>query len=370
MLQLDKKLIKAEKSSHHLRSLLIIGILVLCFSLTFIIRLQPLEYGFELAEFDPFFNYRATDFIVENGLPAYLEWHDDLSWHPYGRDVSSTSQVMLHTTAATLYQIFGMGSTLHDFVIWFPVVIGSLSTVVVFALVRTIGGTTAGLFASLFFAISPILIIRGSIGWFKSEPLGLFYGLLAVYLLLSGLKSDKWVFIEGCKNPRSVTVLIRGGSQRVVDEVDRSIHDALMVVKDVVEKPSIVAGGGSPEAYLSTELNEWAGSYDGREQLAMKQYAEALEAIPLTIAENAGMDPIDTIIALRANQSSGKQTMGINAKEGKIGNMFSLDIVEPLVVKEQIIKSATEAACMILRIDDVIAVSGGPGAGGGMPPMG
>jgi len=183
------------------------------------------------------------------------------------------------------------------------------------------------------------------------------------------VESDKWVFIEGCKNPRSVTVLIRGGSQRVVDEVDRSIHDALMVVKDVVEKPSIVAGGGSPEAYLSTELNEWAGSYDGREQLAMKQYAEALEAIPLTIAENAGMDPIDTIIALRANQSSGKQTMGINAKEGKIGNMFSLDIVEPLAVKEQIIKSATEAACMILRIDDVIAVSGGPAAGG-MPPMG
>jgi len=183
------------------------------------------------------------------------------------------------------------------------------------------------------------------------------------------VESDKWVFIEGCKNPRSVTVLIRGGSQRVVDEVDRSLHDALMVVKDVVEKPSIVAGGGSPEAYLSTELNEWSGSYDGREQLAMKQYAEALEVIPLTIAENAGMDPIDTIIALRANQSSGKQTMGINAKEGKIGNMFSLDIVEPLAVKEQIIKSATEAACMILRIDDVIAVSGGPGAGG-MPPMG
>jgi len=183
------------------------------------------------------------------------------------------------------------------------------------------------------------------------------------------VESDKWVFIEGCKNPRSVTVLIRGGSQRVVDEVARSLHDALMVVKDVVEKPSIVAGGGSPEAYLSTELNEWSDSYDGREQLAMKQYAEALETIPLTIAENAGMDPIDTIIALRANQSSGKQTMGINAKEGKIGNMFSLDIVEPLAVKEQIIKSATEAACMILRIDDVIAVSGGPGAGG-MPPMG
>jgi thermosome len=187
------------------------------------------------------------------------------------------------------------------------------------------------------------------------------------------VESDKWVFIEGCKNPRSVTILIRGGSQRVVDEADRSIHDALMVVKDVVEKPSIVAGGGSPEAYLATELNEWAGSAEGREQLAIKQYAEAFESIPLTIAENAGMDPIDTLITLRANQSSGKQTVGINAKEGKIGNMFSLDIVEPLAVKEQIIKSATEAACMILRIDDVIAVSGGPGAGGpppGMPPMG
>jgi len=190
-LQLDKKLIKAEKSSHHLRSLLIIGILVLCFSLTFIRRIQPLEYGFELAEFDPFFNYRATEFIVETVLPAYLEWHDDLSWHPYGRDISSTSQVMLHTTAATLYQIFGMGSSLYAFAIWFPVVISSLTAIIIFALVRTIGGTTAGLFASLFFAISPILIMRGSIGWFKSEPLGLFYGLLAVYLLLSGIKSDK-----------------------------------------------------------------------------------------------------------------------------------------------------------------------------------
>jgi len=191
LLQLDKKLIKAEKSSHHLRSLLIIGILVLAFSLTFIIRIQPLEYGFELNEFDPFFNYRATEFMVENGLPAYLEWHDDLSWHPYGRDVSSTSQVMLHTTASTLYQVFGMGSSLYDFTIWFPVVISSFTAIIIFALVRTISSTTAGLFASLFFAISPILIMRGSIGWFKSEPLGLFYGLLAVYLLLSGLKSNK-----------------------------------------------------------------------------------------------------------------------------------------------------------------------------------
>ena len=186
------------------------------------------------------------------------------------------------------------------------------------------------------------------------------------------VESDKWVFIEGCKNPRSVTILIRGGSQRVVDEADRSIHDSLMVVKDVIEKPSIVAGGGSPEAYLATELNAWADTHEGREQLAIKQYAEAFESIPLTIAENAGMDPIDALIELRANQSGGKKTAGINAKEGKIGNMLSIDIVEPLAVKEQIIKSATEAACMILRIDDVIAVSGGSGGGGppGMPPMG
>ena len=187
------------------------------------------------------------------------------------------------------------------------------------------------------------------------------------------IESDKWVFIEGCSNPHSVTVLIRGGSQRVVDEADRSIHDALMVVKDVIEKPLIVAGGGSPEAYLAGKLKQWADSFDGREQLAIKQYAESLESIPLTIAENAGMDPIDSIIALRAKQNSGEKTTGINAREGKIGDVYSLDIVEPLAVKEQIIKSATEAACMILRIDDVIAISGGSSAGGppsGMPPMG
>ena len=190
-MQLDKGLVKVEKSSHYVRYLLIIGILALSFSLSFMLRAQPLEYGFELAEFDPFFNYRATQFMVENGLPAYLEWHDDLSWYPYGRDISTTSQVLLHATSATLYQIFGMVTSLYDFTILFPIIIGSLSTVVIFAIVRTIGGTSAGLFASLFFAVSPIIIMRGSIGWFKSEPLGLFYGLLAVYLLLSAIKSDK-----------------------------------------------------------------------------------------------------------------------------------------------------------------------------------
>ena len=190
-MQSNNELVKVEKSSHYGRYLLIIGILVLSFSLSFILRVSPLEYGFELTEYDPFFNYRATQFMIEDGLLAYLEWHDDLSWHPYGRDVSATSQVMLHTTTAMLYQTFGMGSSLYDFTIMFPVVVSSLTAIVIFVLVRTIGGTTAGLFASLFFAVSPIIIMRGSIGWFKSEPLGLFYGLLAVYLLISGIKSDK-----------------------------------------------------------------------------------------------------------------------------------------------------------------------------------
>ena len=173
------------------------------------------------------------------------------------------------------------------------------------------------------------------------------------------VESDKWVFIEGCKHPQSVTLLIRGGSQRVIDEVDRSIHDALMVVKDVIEKPEIVAGGGAPESYAASKLKDWADSFDGREQLAIKKYAEALEIIPLTIAENAGMDPIDTMATLRAKQNQGRKWTGIDARNTKIADMLAIDVVEPLIVKEQIIKSATEAACMILRIDDVISVSGG-----------
>jgi thermosome len=180
------------------------------------------------------------------------------------------------------------------------------------------------------------------------------------------VESDKWVFVEGCRNPQSVTLLIRGGSQRVVDEVDRSIHDALMVVKDVIERPAIVAGGGAPEALLAAFLKDWSESFDGRQQLAIKKFAEALEIIPLTIAENAGMDPIDTMVTLRAKQSEGKKWCGINAKDGKVGDMLSLNIVEPVVVKEQIIKAATEAASMILRIDDVIAISGAPGGPPGM----
>jgi thermosome len=187
------------------------------------------------------------------------------------------------------------------------------------------------------------------------------------------VETDKWVFIEGCKHPKAVTILIRGGSQRVVDEAERSVHDALMVTKDVMEKPSIVAGGGSPESYVAGKLREWSSTLSGREQLAADKFAESLEVIPLALAENAGMDPIDTLTELRSKQTKGSKWSGIDARGGKIVDMSKLDIVEPLSVKEQIIKSATEVASMILRIDDVIASSksgaGGP-PGGGMPPGG
>ncbi|HJW20462.1 MAG TPA: thermosome subunit beta, partial [Candidatus Nitrosotalea sp.] len=183
------------------------------------------------------------------------------------------------------------------------------------------------------------------------------------------VETDKWVFIEGCKNPKAITLLLRGGSQRVVDEVDRSMHDSLMVVKDVIEKPAVVAGGGAPEEFLASNLKEWADKFEGREQLAIKKYAEALEVIPLTIAENAGMDPINTMVTLRAKHSQGRKWTGIDARNTRVADMFAIDIIEPVAVKEQIIKSATEAACMILRIDDVIASSGGRGGGRG-PPMG
>jgi thermosome len=189
------------------------------------------------------------------------------------------------------------------------------------------------------------------------------------------IEEDRWVFIEGCKHPKSVTLLLRGGSQRVVDEVDRSVHDAIMVVRDVMELPSIVAGGGAPETYVATKLRSWSKSLDGREQLAVEKFAESLEAIPLTLSENAGMDPIDTLATLRSRQIKGEKYTGIEVMKARVGNMKSSDIIEPLSVKNQIISAASEAACMILRIDDVIATakSAGPPPGaeggmGGMPP--
>ncbi len=188
------------------------------------------------------------------------------------------------------------------------------------------------------------------------------------------IEEDRWVFVEGCKHPKSVTLLLRGGSQRVVDEVERSVHDAIMVVKDVMDNPSIVAGGGAPETYAATKIRSWSKSLEGREQLAAEKFADALESIPLTLAENAGMDPIDTLTALRSRQLKGEKWTGIDVMKGRISNMKSSDIIEPLSVKLQIVSAASEAACMILRIDDVVATTKShgppPGAEGGMPGMG
>ena len=190
---------------------------------------------------------------------------------------------------------------------------------------------------------------------------------------------DKMTFIEGCKHPKAVTILIRGGTQRIVDEAERSIHDALSVVKDVVEEPKIVAGGGAPELEVSRNLKKYAETLPGREQLAVRGYAEALEVVPITLTENAGLDPIDILSELRARHEKGEVWAGIEVNNGKAQDMGKAGVYEPLAVKKQIIKSATEASTMILKIDDVIAAGkmktpptppGGMGGAGGYPGMG
>jgi len=193
---------------------------------------------------------------------------------------------------------------------------------------------------------------------------------------------DKMTFIEGCKHPRAVTILIRGGTQRIVDEAERSLHDALCVVRDVFEEPKIVAGGGSPELEVSRMLKKYAETLPGREQLAVRAFAEAFEAVPTTLTENAGLDPIDILSDLRSRHEKGETWAGIEVNAGKAQDMTKAGVYEPLAVKKQIIKSATEASTMILKIDDVIASGkmksppmppgGGPGGmpGGGYPGMG
>ena len=183
------KLFQISNFNFKLNHLIIIGVLVLAFSTSFLIRSQGTQYGNELNEFDPFFNFRATEYIVENGLSEYFEWHDDKTWYPTGRNVSHSSQFMLHVTTAITYQIFGTNLSLYDYTILFPAIIGSLTVITIFGLVRLFGGTLAGLIASLLFAVSLPIILRGTIGWFKSEPLGIFYGLLGLYLFLSAIKS-------------------------------------------------------------------------------------------------------------------------------------------------------------------------------------
>jgi thermosome len=183
---------------------------------------------------------------------------------------------------------------------------------------------------------------------------------------------DKMTFIEGCKHPKAVTILIRGGTQRIVDEAERSLHDALCVVRDVVQEPKVLAGGGSPELEVSRGLKKYAETLPGREQLAVVAFAEALEAIPTTLTENAGLDPIDILSDLRSRHEKGETWAGIEVNTGKAQDMTKAGVFEPLAVKKQIIKSGTEASTMLLKIDDVIA-SGkmktppGPPGGGGPP---
>jgi len=183
---------------------------------------------------------------------------------------------------------------------------------------------------------------------------------------------DKMVFIEGCKDPRSVSILIRAGLERLVDEAERAMKDALSVVIDVVQKPRVVVGGGAIEAELSKRLKDYAGKVGGREQLAIEAFAGALESIPKTLAENAGLDPIDIMVALRSAHDKKEGTdQGVDVFKGEVKDMKRQGVVEPLKVKEQAIRSAAEAASMILRIDDVIAAAKPPPTppprGGEMP---
>jgi len=188
------------------------------------------------------------------------------------------------------------------------------------------------------------------------------------------VETDKWVFVEGCKNPKAVSILVRGGSQRVVDEAERSVHDAIMAVKDVVEYPYITVGAGAPEVYIAQKVREWSASLTGRSQLAVERFADSVEEIAIALAENAGMDPLDTQAQLRAKASVAKPKYGVDVINGRVTDMAAKDVYEPLKVKEQVINAATEASSMILRIDDVIAASkskeGAGPPGGGMGGMG
>jgi chaperonin GroEL (HSP60 family) len=183
---------------------------------------------------------------------------------------------------------------------------------------------------------------------------------------------ESWIFVEDCKDPRAVSILVRGGTELVVDEAERAIHDALSVAKDIVEEPSIFAGGGAAEVEVAKQLREYAETLGGREQLAVKVFADSLDIIPKTLAENAGFDQIDLLMNTRSEHGKGNSYAGIHPEDGVV-DMMKIGVVEPIIVKKQAIKSASEAAQMILRIDDVISggSSGGPpgmpGGMGGMP---
>ncbi|HLN46339.1 MAG: thermosome subunit beta [Chloroflexota bacterium] len=202
----------------------------------------------------------------------------------------------------------------------------------------------------------------------KSEDLG-FAGLVEE----RRIGEDKMIFVEKCKDPHSVAILIRAGLERMVDEAERAMTDALSVVSDVVENNKIVAGGGAVEIEVGKELRRYATKIGGREQLAIEAFADAIEVIPKTLAENGGLEAIDVLVELRsAHEKEDGQNKGINVFTGKIQDSIANGVIEPINVKEQAIKSASESASMILRIDDVITSkapkgAGGPGGPGGMP---
>ncbi|MDP2899904.1 MAG: thermosome subunit beta, partial [Candidatus Bathyarchaeota archaeon] len=188
--------------------------------------------------------------------------------------------------------------------------------------------------------------------------------------------NDKMIFVEECKNPASVAIFIRSGLERMMDEAERSLNDALYVVSDVAEVPKMVPGGGAIEMEIAKEIRGYARQVGGREQLAIEAFADALEVIPRTLAENAGLDLLDTMVAMKAaHEKKNGLRMGVNVFEGGVADMLKEGVIEPMVVKQQAIKSSIEVTSMILRIDDVVAAKsgggpGGPGGKGGMPPGG
>ena len=179
---------------------------------------------------------------------------------------------------------------------------------------------------------------------------------------------DKMLFVEGTPKSAVVTLLVRGGTDHIVDEVDRALNDALYVVRDVIISPRVNYGGGAVAAEIAMTLRDYADTLRGREQYAVNAFADAVESLPATLAENAGLDPIDIIVSLRSAHSEGKRTHGIDISKGKVADMKSARIVEPVIVNRQIVMSAAEAAQMLLKIDDVISSKGGGGPGG--PPGG
>jgi len=166
---------------------------------------------------------------------------------------------------------------------------------------------------------------------------------------------EEWTFIEGCKDSKCVTILVRGGTDKVIDEVERSIHDALCVTRDVLRNPKVVVGGAASEIEVAMHLKDWAGQFSGRDQFAVRSFAEALESLAWTLTENAGLDPLELIPRLRAQHRKGETRAGIDVLDGRIKNMAKLNVYDPLAVKQQAIKSATEAAFLILKIDGFFA---------------